>query len=408
MSNSLAPTDSREHAPAAPVADWVNVDELLRDPFPSFARLRAESPVAWIPALNRYLVTSYEGCHAVELDQETFTSVVKGNGATMVRALGGTPMLRKDDPEHAVDRAAINPVFRPRSLRTAWMPKFEETAARYIERLREIGPDAANLDKDYAAPVASQNLLDLVGIPQASVEDIQRWSRAFVAATGNLRDDPDIWLAAENAQAEVDSALEELLPRYRAEPNASVISALANSDLSPESIAANVKLTISGGMNEPQHAITTSVYALSRFPEQRDAVLANPELWSAVFDEAVRWISPISMYPRTTTRAVVLEGVELPAGASLGVVVGSANRDEKHLPGAERFDVLRERVPHLAFGSGVHLCAGHWAARLSIGEVAVPRLFEALPGLRVDERRETEFAGWIFRGATQLPVTWDA
>ncbi|WP_350351658.1 cytochrome P450 [Microbacterium sp. A8/3-1] len=391
----------------APVADWVDVQELLRDPYPIYRRLTTEVPVAWVPALSRYLVTSYDLCRAVEEDQELFSASVTGAGATMVRALGGTPMLRKDDPEHAADRAPLNPVLRPRSLKQAWQPRFAATALKYVDVLKEIGPDAANLDRDFAAPVASQNLIDLIGIPSASVEDMRRWSSSFVAATGNLLDDPGLWQEAEASQAEVEIALADLIPRYRAQPNASILSALANSDLSREDIAANVKLAISGGMNEPQHAITTSVHALSIFPSQRSAVLDDPTLWPAVFDEAIRWISPIGMYPRETTRATNLGGVDLPAGASIGVVVGAANRDPAHLENPELFDLARGRTPHLAFGSGVHLCAGHWAARLSIGETAVPTLFRELPGLKVDMRRPSSFVGWVFRGASELPVTWD-
>ncbi|NKX50667.1 cytochrome P450, partial [Arthrobacter deserti] len=163
-----------------------------------------------------------------------------------------------------------------------------------------------------------------------------------------------------------------------------------------------------GGMNEPQHMVTNIVWALSRHPGQRARVLEGPSLWPAVFDETVRWHSPIGMYPRETTRAVVLDGVELPAGAPLGVVVGSANRDEKHFDSPAEFDVFRPKRAHLAFGSGVHLCAGHWAAKTSIGQLAVPLLYERFPGLRTDGRRAESWDGWVFRGLTSLPVTWDA
>jgi cytochrome P450 len=142
--------------------------------------------------------------------------------------------------------------------------------------------------------------------------------------------------------------------------------------------------------------------------EQRDRVLADASLWPAVFDETVRWLSPIGMYPRETTRQVVLEGVELPAGATLGVVVAAANRDPAAFERPAEFDIARPKQPHLGFGSGVHLCAGHWAARISIGEIAVPLLYSRLAGVRTDVRRTEEWFGWVFRGLTSLPVTWGA
>ncbi|WP_240691873.1 cytochrome P450 [Arthrobacter sp. CAU 1506] len=393
-------------APVAPVADWVNPSELMVDPYPTYERLRSESPVAWVPALNKFLVTSYAGCHAVELDQEIFSANV--SGATMNRALGAQPMLRKDDPEHAADRAAINPVLRPKNIKEAWAPVFERNARTYLDVLEGKGPDQADLNRDYAAPVASQNLIDLLGLKDVTVEHMRRWSHDFIAGAGNVLDDQAIWARCAASRAELDAILDELIPFYQQHPNASMTSALANSGLPFDNVAANVKLTISGGMNEPQHMVTNIVWALSRHAEQRHTVLNDDSLWPAVFDETVRWLSPIGMYPRETTRATTLGGVSLPAGAGLGVVVGSANRDVNHFgPTAGEFNIFRPKTAHLAFGSGVHLCAGHWAAKTSIGQIAVPLAYQRFPGLRTDNRRPETWDGWVFRGITSLPVTWN-
>jgi cytochrome P450 len=389
-------------------ADWVDPAAMLHDPHETYERLRALGPVVWVPALNRYLVTTSAACRAVEADQVTYSANVSGSGATMIRALGGQPMLRKDDPDHAAERAPINPTMRPKRIREAWVPLFERNARSYLDAVVERGPDAADLNRDYAAPLAARNLVDMLGMHGADPADMQRWSHAFIAGIGNLHDDADIWARCDAARAEVDALLDELVPHYRDHPDASMTSAWANSGLPDAAVASNVKLTISGGMNEPQHMITSIVWALSSHPEQRDRVLADPGLWPAVFDETVRWLSPIGMYPRETTTDTVLEGVELPARATLGVVVGAANRDPAAFEHPETFDIARPRHPHLGFGSGVHLCAGHWAARVSVGEIAVPLLYDRLPGMRTDPYRSEAWHGWVFRGLTSLPVTWDA
>ena len=390
----------------APVADWVDPAEMTVNPYPTYERLRAEAPVAWVPVLNKYLVTTYAECHQVEMNQETFSANV--TGATMSRALGTRPMLRKDGPEHATDRKAINPTLRPKSIRDVWAPVFGRNARRYLEVLSEIGPAAADLNRDYAVPVASQNLVDLLGLLDVAVADIRRWSHAFIAGIGNVLDDPDVWARCDAAQAELDPLLADLVPYYQAHPNASMISALANSGLPADNVSANVKLTIAGGMNEPQHMVTNMVWALEEHLDQREQVLAAPSLWPAAFDEAVRWLSPVGMYPRETTRPTVLGGVQLPAGAPLGVVVGSANRDRSRFgEDPEAFNIFRAKQAHLGFGSGVHLCAGHWAAKASVGQIAVPLLYQQLPTLRMDTRRATSWEGWVFRGLTEMAVTWD-
>lgn len=391
----------------APVIDWIDPAEMLADPHDTYRRLRDTAPVVWVPAMNRYLATSFDACWAMEADQGLYSANVSGSSALMARALGSTPMLRKDDPEHAAERRAINPCMRPRNIRDHWLPLFQRNAEEFLDVLVERGP-AADLNRDFAAPLAAQNLIDMLGIDGALPADMTRWSHAFIDGFSNLGDDPEVWDRCADARAEIDFLLDGLIARYRSSPDASMISAMANAGQAEVDIRANVKLTISGGMNEPQHMITNIVWALSEHPDQCDRVLSDPELWPRVFEEAVRWLSPIGMYPRQTTADVVLDGIEVPAGAGIGVVVGAANRDPAVFDDPDRFDILREKKPHLGFGAGVHLCAGHWAARIAVGEVAVPMLFERLPGLRVDPSRDVNWNGWVFRGITSLPVTWDA
>lgn len=397
--------DSPGAFPAPPTADWVDLAELARNPYPAYERLREESPVAWIPGLNRFLVTSFDGCRAVEADQLTYSANV--SSGAMAKALGARPMLRKDDPEHAADRKAVNSTLRPKNLNEAWAPRFERNARYYVDVLKDRGPRSADLNTDFAAPLAAQNLIDLLGLKDVAVRDMQRWSLDFIDGIANVLDEPDVWARCDRSQEEVDAVLGELIPYYRRQPNSSLTSALANSGMSDFDVATNVKLTISGGMNEPQHMITSSIWALDQHPDQLQQVLTDGGLWDAVFDETVRWLSPIGMAPRETTRATALEGYSLPAQASIGIGLASANRDRKHFSQApDRFDILRPRQPHMAFGSGVHLCAGQWAARISIGRIAVPLLYKELPGLQVDNERAAVWHGWVFRGLTRLPVTW--
>jgi len=391
---------------AAPVADWFDPAEAKVDPYPAYSRMREMGPIVWVPAVQRYFLTNHASVSGGEQAPDLFSSYSETN-LTMMRALGGRPMLRKDDPEHAAERGAINPTLRPKAIKEVWSPSFGKNVDTWLDRLIEIGPDQADLNRDFAAPVASQNLIDLLGFPsEVGVGDAARWSTDYIAGIGNLLDDPSIWERCDRSQAEVNAILDELLPYLRRHPDASVTSHLLQVGLPEDAVRANVHLTISGGMNEPQHMITSMTWALSEHPDQKREVLAAEVSWGDAFEETVRWLSPIGMIPREITRDAEWFGVGLKKGDNIGMLSASANRDAAVFEDPDAYDVRRKARGHLAFGSGVHMCAGRWAAKEAVGELAVPKLFERLPGLEIDRNRDIEWEGWVFRGLTKLPVTW--
>ena len=387
-----------------PVVDWLDPAELARDPYPSYQRLRAEAPVAWSPAVRKVLISSFEGCSFGERHPEIFSSSV--SGGTMVRALGGRPLIRKDDPDHAAERAPMNRTLRPKQIMDIWAEKFEANARGYLDRMIASGNGAADLNTAYAAPVAAKNLCDMLGMSTVDPMDLARWSIDFIAGTGNVLDRQDIWDRCDRSRAECDAALDETIARLRRRPDASITSMLLEGGMDEDKVRNNVKLTISGGMNEPQHMVTSMVWLLERSPAQKAEVLAEAGLWKQAFGEAVRCFSPIGMITRQTAAAVELHGAAIPEGAQVGMLLASANRDAAQFPDPDVFDIHRPAGTNLAFGSGVHQCAGKWAAQKAIGEIAVPLLYRELPGLRLDPSRAETWEGWVFRGLTILPVTW--
>lgn len=397
--------DTHQGAASAPVADWVTIPELYDDPFPIYERLRAEGGVHWVPAVNRYLITSYDAVSATEHDQEIFSA--DEEGSLQIRAMGHS-MLRRDDPEHYEQRRAWQPVLKPGYVKRVWTSMYREVAEDLLGKLIDKGP-GADLIGDFAAPYAAETLRRMLGLYNAEQSDLQRWSQTMIDATGNYADDPDVWAKGKRSFDEVDAALDEMLEYHLTHRDDSLISGLLSmpGEAMPiEQIRANIKMTIGGGLNEPRDALGVAALAMFDHPEQRTAAIANPGLWPTVFEETIRWIAPIGMYSRQTTQDTVLAGTHLPAGAKLGICVLSANRDETIWDRADQFDIHREAKPHLAFSKGVHVCLGNWAARAEIAEVALPLLFNSLDGLAIDETRETRVGGWVFRGMLNLPVTW--
>ncbi|MHA7274087.1 cytochrome P450 [Arthrobacter sp. TMT4-20] len=390
----------------APIADWITIPDLYRDPFPIYDRLRAEGGVHWVPGVGRYLITSYDAVHNTEFDQDTFSA--NEENSLQIRAMGHS-MLRRDDPEHYLERKAWQPVLRPGAVKRVWTSVFERNAQRYLDEMIDKGP-GSDIIWDFAAPYSAENLREILGFHNAKQQDLQRWSQTLIDATGNYANDPDVWALGKQSFDEVDIALDEMLLWHSKNPDSSLISTLLripDYEMPVEKIRANIKMTIGGGLNEPRDALGVAAWALLTHPDQRRAVEADPSLWPMVFDEAIRWIAPIGLYSRQVTRDTELAGVKLPAGAKLGICVLSANRDETIWPDAHIFDIRREVKPHLAFSKGVHVCLGAWVAKAEVATVGLPALFTRLRGLDLHPERPAVIGGWVFRGMLELTATWD-
>jgi len=387
----------------APAADWFTLADLWEDPYPIFARLREEAPVAWSEGFDRFFVSRYEDCAFIERNDGLFEPDQEPR-SKMKRAIGPN-MLSKGDPEHARERGVVNPSLRPRAVDEQWEPVFRANAERFLAEFERLGP-GADLVEHLAVPYSATNLAAVVGLPGASVEEVNRWSQAFIASVGNHALLPEVFERSDRCNEEVDALIDEAVPYYRRSPDASMLSAMANSELPIELIRTNTKLAISGGVNEPQHTLVNGVWALDRHPEQRDAAIADPELFRAAFDETVRWLSPITSIGRRARVDTELQGVPIPEGSYLFALVGSANRDPRQFPDPDVYEIRRPRGAHLAFGAGIHMCAGSWVARSAIGAVMWPLLYSRLPGLRPVDPGAARWSGFTFRGIESLPATW--
>lgn len=396
---SMLSTEVRE----APVADWVEIPELYRNPFPIYQKLREEAPVHWVPAINRYLVVSYDACHEIDHDAENFTA--DEEGSLMKQAMGHS-MLRKDDPEHAYERAGYGNVLKPKAIKSIWSGIFEENTRHYLDHYRSLGP-GADLISEFAAPLAAENLRRIIGFENATQEDLQRWSQTLIDGTGNYADDPEVWEKSKRSYDEVDIAIDEMMPRLKESPNHTLLSQVFAYEMPMTAIRANLKMTIGGGLNEPRDVIGTLAWGLLSNPEQAEAVKADKSLWMTAFDESVRWVAPIGMYSRQALNDVNLQGIHLSKGARLGINVGAANRDPAHFDDPETFNIFRDKQPHLGFGSGIHFCAGAWIAKAMVAQIALPKLFEEFDGLALDPHQEAVAGGWVFRGMLKLPLAWN-
>ena len=176
-----------------------------------------------------------------------------------------------------------------------------------------------------------------------------------------------------------------------------------------ESIRANVKLAISGGQNEPRDAISGAIWALLTHPEQLALVRDGRAKWIDVFEEYARWIAPIGMSPRRVAKPWSFGGVDFEPEDRVFFMFGSANRDEACFADPDRFDITRDTPKSIAFGAGPHYCAGAFASRAMVADVALPGVVRAAEGLaarreragadrRLGVSRTAQSAGEVGRG----------
>ncbi|MFD2055792.1 cytochrome P450 [Mesorhizobium calcicola] len=389
--------------PVKVVSDIV-FEDLLANPYPVFKRVRDLGPVVKVEAANIMMVTRFDDVMNIERDPETFSSV---NPGSLLNTVIGPNLMRKDGDDHARERAALDPSLRPGVVKRCWADPMRAIADEVIAQIEHKGE--AEFFEELAAPIAARALGEILGFEGVDWQTMVFWSQSLIDGSGNYSHDPEIARKAKEAAREVEALVDRMLPRHRENPNPSMLSSMLQADppQSVEQIYANIKVALGGGLNEPRDSILTMILGLLQNPDQLERVRADPSLWAPAFEEAVRWISPIGMYPRRLTRDAEISGTLVKAGEQVGLCVGAANHDDRRFADPEKFDVFREKKSHLAFGAGSHFCAGTWVSRALVSQIVVPMVFERLRNLRLKDPELVRVRGWVFRGPTYMPVVWD-
>ncbi|QIE55682.1 cytochrome P450 [Pikeienuella piscinae] len=371
------------------------------DPYPDLARMRAGTPIAFVPQLNATLFTRRDAIFECEKNIAVFSSEQPGG---LMTALMGENMMRKDGEAHLAERKQMFPAVSPRTVRDRWTAQFREDAQRILDQLAPRG--AADLTVDYAMPVSANALRALTGLTSMTPAELDGSSQAMIDGCANYIGDPAVEKRCNRATALIDAHIDRAVPLKEAAPDHSILSVLMQAGQPLSQIRANIKLAISGGQNEPRDAIAGAAWALLSHPEQLALVKKGEVGWDRVFAEYVRWMSPIGMSPRRVARAFEYEGVRFAPEERVFFMFGAANRDPAHFDAPDRFDITRDASAHIAFGAGPHFCAGAWASKALVAEVALPMLFARLKGLRLNGA--AKIGGWAFRGPLNAPVAWDA
>jgi cytochrome P450 len=377
-------------ADLAPIDDTITLAQLDLDPFPIYRRLRREAPVVRMKSVARTLLTKAEDTKYVKDNPELFSS--DDPNTPMKRAFWAHTLMRKDGEEHRRERMAMAPAFAPKVIQNDWMPQYMRIAEEYVARLPR--GEVVDLFGLLSGAYAARGLAILLGMEEATDDEMMEWSQALIEGAGNFgwRDEP--FARADRANEAIHALLDRLQDRHRASPNNSAFSVMLNADdpIPEKQIYANIKIAIGGG-----------IYGLLTNPDQLAEVKRNAD-WDKAFEEGVRWVAPISASSRVATEDTEIRGYLIPKGDTVMTIQASANRDEDVVEDGEVFNVYRDKILHQSFGNGPHFCQGTHVARRAVGKVMLPLLFDRFPDMQIPDTSAVIWRGFGFRGPVQIPV----
>jgi cytochrome P450 len=390
---------------AVTIGEAITLEDLERDPYPIYARLREEEPVSWAPAVGLWLVTRFDDVRRVDLDPETFTGATEPS--TLNRTMG-VNMLGMEGPDQERIRRIVETPFRPRDVEERTQGMIPRLAHELIDGFAARG--RADLFREYCDPMSVRSLRFLLGLDAVAWEDILRWNEGMMPGLANFEGDPAKQAPADDASEALGAAIETVLDRLEREPDGSVLSWMLRYDrdgdrMTRPEIVANTKLMLSGGLQEPRDVIALAMWAVLSHPGAHRDVMADRSLVRAAVEETLRWAGPVGTSTRQTTAPVTLGGVDLEAGALVGAVLSSANRDPRRFTHPDRFDLRRREGQHLAFAAGTHFCLGAWFGR-HLARVSMEILLDRLPGIHLDRERPVSCRGWEFRAPDSLWLRW--
>lgn len=409
--------------------------EVMQCPFPHYDRLRAGEPVHRMagelvgrPGETVHAVTRYDLASEVLSDWRTYSSRFGTPGAAPpphlleeLRAIAaqgyGRPptMLTADPPVHTRYRRLVSKAFTPGRV-AELAPTIEAICTDLCDRLDEwvAAHGSVEMLDGFCVPIPTRTIAAALGIPQDRAADFKRWADASIASIGTQLDD-DGWRAAAHGVVELQTFFAAEFEARRSEPRDDLLTALLDARLSPEDgvegeplsmgelLSVVQQLQVAGSETTASLIADAVVFLDGR--DDWDRLAEDADHTRAVVEEALRLSSPNQGLFRAVTVDTELGGVPIPAGSTMWVLFGAANRDPDEYPDPERLDPGRPRIAqHLAFGRGPHYCIGAPLARLE-ATIALTVLARRYARVEVVEPDALEYrSSFILRGLEHLEV----
>jgi cytochrome P450 len=389
--------------------------DVLRNPYPSFDRLRAAEPVHRLP-LGFVVLSRYDDVSLVLKDKRFGKTFAERMTLRNGPAIMDEPVFRSmskwmmwvNPPDHTRLRGLVTKAFVARRMEDM-RPRIQAQVDAIIDKMEKKGGGDLIADFAFALPVGV--ICDMLGIPPDDVP-------MFIGAVANAAKllDPVMLSRGEIDEANghfqnMADYFARLFEQRRRAPGSDLTSHLlaaeeAGDKLSMEELTANMIQLFSAGHETSINLIGNGLLALAQHPDQLELLRNNPSLTDNAVEEMLRYDSPVQAAGRDAMEDVDVGGVKLAKGEAIVCLLGAANRDPAVFPNPHKLDITRANTKHVSFGGGSHFCIGAQLARIE-AQVAFETLLRRLPHLKI---QNTEAPDWrmmfVIRGMNVLPATW--
>jgi cytochrome P450 len=384
--------------------------EVQANPFPYYAALRRDHPVAWLDAFQCWTVSRYDDVDFALRNPQIFSSANwLGQSIGDLNPAPEVPwMIETDPPDHSRLRKLVSKGFTPRMV-SRLEPRIRGIAQDLLASARAL-PEC-DFVRDFSGAFPVIVIAEMLGVEPRYRIDFKRWSDNIVRGT-NRPDDPGARAEIRASNAEMRSYFLKAIADRRKEPRDDLLTALVQAEderqtLTADEVLAMAMLILLAGNETTMNLLSNTVLAMLAHPDDLARVLGDRSLVVPLLEEVLRYDSPVQIVFRRTTKAVELSGTTIPADAVVFLLIGSANRDEAKFADPDRFNPARDAREHLAFGFGTHFCLGAQLARLE-AKVGLDELLFSCPPFSVDQKRVTRINSVLLRGIKHLPMTFAA
>ena len=371
-------------------------EEVARDPYAVYRRLRDRDPVHRMRLVDAWILTRYEDADTLLRDHARFS-----NEDRRFHDTGLTTLLDIDPPDHTRLRALVSRAFTPRSVRS-WHGRVQAIADRLLDAV--AGQDRFDLIAVLGYPLPVTVIAEMLGVPADDMDRFEGWSNDIALIVEPILTPAQVE-RVRRATEELFAYFETIVEARRREPRDDLVSTLLAAEeegdrLTREELLSTMLLILVAGNETTRNLIGNGTLALLGHPDQLQRLRDEPDLLEPAVDELLRYDSPVQLDGRVVREDLEMGGKRLRAGEKAIALIGAANRDPAAFGNPDALDIARSEKSHLSFGRGIHYCLGASLAVLE-ARIAFRGLLDRFPSIRMAaEPRYRD--GIVLRGVESL------